>query len=312
MPTKTLPEDQLAKRLPNMEIPPRSGIYGIFGPSGKVYIGSAINCESRIKRHVRLLNLNSHHCNWLQNSWNKHGEESFHIVALENCIGLSGKELIPREQAWMEKYRGNLYNSAPIAGSVAGVKWNQKAKAKMIGNKNAFGAERSDETRRRLGLANRGKKRTAEQIAKNRAAQLGKKLSEEHKRKLSISGLGTKRPPRTEEYKRKISAANLGRKHGPCSEEKAKRISESKKGKPNGLKGKKQSIEAKRNKSIARIGMKFTDEHKRKLSEAKTGKKMNIPEADRLRRSEQAKAMIACNRAKRAVFASAGITSLLF
>lgn len=49
-----------------------------------------------------------------------------------------------------------------------------------------IGKKLSDETKRKIGNANKGKKRTPEQIEINRLAQLGKKLSEEHKLNISI------------------------------------------------------------------------------------------------------------------------------
>lgn len=49
-----------------------------------------------------------------------------------------------------------------------------------------IGKKLSYETKRKIGNANNGKKRTPEQIEINRLARLGKKLSEEHKLNISI------------------------------------------------------------------------------------------------------------------------------
>src|SRR3990167_1188704 len=60
-------------------------------------------------------------------------------------------------------------------------------------------------------------------------ARLGKKLSEETRKKISEAHKGKKRPPLTEEQKRKIGNKHLGRKR---SEEVRKRMSEAAKKNP--------------------------------------------------------------------------------
>ena len=119
-------------------------------------------------------------------------------------------------------------------------------------------------------------------------ANKGKKLSEEHKKKISISGRGIKKNPRSEETKRKLSEANKGKKNGPPSEETKRKIGEANKGKKKGApleetkrklseanKGKKRSEEIKIKMSEAAKGKVFSKEHKRKLSEANKGKKLS-------------------------------------
>jgi hypothetical protein len=68
-------------------------------------------------------------------------------------------------------------------------------------------------------------------------ATKGIKLSEEHKKKLSLAKLGKKLPPFSEEHKRKIGLGNKGKIK---SEETRKKLSESLKGRivwNKGLKG---------------------------------------------------------------------------
>jgi len=67
----------------------------------------------------------------------------------------------------------------------------------------------TEEHRRKIGLANKGKKRTAEWNLKNSLAHKGKPLSEEHKRKIALSNRGQLR---SEETKRNISLSLAGRK----------------------------------------------------------------------------------------------------
>ena len=52
-----------------------SGIYKILNKiNGKFYIGSAVNFKRRFARHKRLLNINCHPNEYLQNAWNKYWE----------------------------------------------------------------------------------------------------------------------------------------------------------------------------------------------------------------------------------------------
>ena len=96
----------------------------------------------------------------------------------------------------------------------------------------------SEEHRRKIGEALKGRKLNEEHIKKMSESQKGRKFSEEHKRKLSESLKGNpkgwKGKHLTEEIKRKISEANKGRKpwtYGKHhSEETKRKIAESKKG----------------------------------------------------------------------------------
>ena len=91
--------------------------------------------------------------------------------------------------------------------------------------------------------------------------------SEEHRRKLSEAMKGKKR---SEEHRRKLSEATKGRRNPnygkKCSEETKKKISES-------LKGREFSEETKRKISEAMKGKKRSEEHQRKLNEANRGRK---------------------------------------
>lgn len=110
--------------------------------------------------------------------------------------------------------------------------------AKLIGRKH------TQETRKKISDIHKGKKR--------------KPLSEEHKQKIGEAGKGKKR---TEESKRKMSERRKGRK---LSEESRKKISEYRKGKP-------LSSKIKEKISKAGKGRKHTDESKKKMSNRRLG-----------------------------------------
>ena len=105
----------------------------------------------------------------------------------------------------------------------------------------------------------------------------GKKLSDEHKQKLSIAHIGKPGPNKgkklTDEHKQKLSIAQIG-KFGPnkgkkFTDEHKQKLSIAKKGKPGHNKGKKIgpcSDETKQKMSIAMTGKKLVDGHWKKLS----------------------------------------------
>lgn len=116
-----------------------------------------------------------------------------------------------------------------------------------------LGKHRSEETKRKISEANKGK------IAWNK----GKKHTDEAKIKMSMSHIGKKH---SEETKKKISKNNAKWNLGMnLSEETKRKISQT-------LTGRKLSDEHKRKMSKYRIGKKHSDETKQKLSEAKKGK----------------------------------------
>ncbi len=62
----------------------RSGIYAIVNlKTEKFYIGSAVKLNSRKSLHLNQLRKGKHHSKYLQNSYNKHGEECFIFKVLE-------------------------------------------------------------------------------------------------------------------------------------------------------------------------------------------------------------------------------------
>lgn len=114
----------------------------------------------------------------------------------------------------------------------------------------------------------------------------GKKLSEEHKKKLSNSLKGIKRGPMSYEHKMKLRESHIGKKR---SDETKKKISDSIKDKNHPMYGRKHSEDSRRKMSISHTGIspsietrnkisksllgyqrgEFTDTHRKKLSEAR-------------------------------------------
>ena len=87
----------------------KGGIYLLRNLSdGKVYIGKSINLEKRLKEHKLSLARGDHHNNYLQNAWNKYGENSFEIEILFNSD--SHEELNEKEIYFIKLYKSNDLN----------------------------------------------------------------------------------------------------------------------------------------------------------------------------------------------------------
>lgn len=89
---------------------------------------------------------------------------------------------------------------------------------------------RSDEHRANISKALKGKKKNPDHVEKNRLAQVGKITSDEARRKIGDAHRGRKRPPRTEEWSARLRDANKGRsgllaKYGISTDEYAQQIS---------------------------------------------------------------------------------------
>lgn len=70
----------------------------------------------------------------------------------------------------------------------------KKISKSLMGNKICLGRKLSDETKQKIGDANRGLKRTEEQIKDISKRNTGLKRSEESKKRYSLSKMGTKNP----------------------------------------------------------------------------------------------------------------------
>jgi group I intron endonuclease len=100
-------------------VPHTSGIYRLLCvPTGKFYIGSAIDLRERWNRHRGRLRCGNHVNCHLQQAWNKYGEASFSFSVLE-CVDPA--DLLCREQVWLDGSgctdRSIGFNIYDVAGS---------------------------------------------------------------------------------------------------------------------------------------------------------------------------------------------------
>lgn len=91
------------------KIPDTSGIYAIKNTkNGKVYVGSSVNINRRIKDHFRDLENGEHHSIKLQRAYSRAKDKSiFEPCVLELVSEKS--ELFAREQYWIDKF--DAFNS---------------------------------------------------------------------------------------------------------------------------------------------------------------------------------------------------------
>lgn len=179
------------------------GIYKITNAiTGEFYIGSTADLSRRFRDHQSRLIKNMHPNPHLQNSWNKHGDQSFEYSVLEFCdLAI----LIEREQFYIDKERPS-YNILQIAGSPLGYKHTDEARAKISAAQTGelhhlFGKHPSDEAKRKNSEAHIGKALTDEARAKMSEAHKGMIFTKEHKRNLSTAATrreAARREPRLE------------------------------------------------------------------------------------------------------------------
>lgn len=169
-----------------------SGIYRIRNlVSGRVYIGSAINVERRHYDHFKSLRGGYHRNGFLQNAWNKYGENAFCFEILEKVP--DREMLVSVEQKYLDLAFANAelkpYNICPTAG-------------------NMLGTRRTAECRARLAALKLGKPRCPIGIAKQAAKMRGRKKLAESIRKRTMSRAGF---CHTDESREKISANRKGK-----------------------------------------------------------------------------------------------------
>lgn len=145
---------------------------------GKVYIGQAVNFEKRKSRHLWELRSNRHANDHLQRAWLVHGEQNFVFEILEAGIARDG--LVAAEQRHIDAHCSadftKGYNKAPAAGSNLGVKYSEDARKRMSAAQK--GRTFTDEARKRIAATLTGKVQSAETIAKRVAKTRGLKRTE--------------------------------------------------------------------------------------------------------------------------------------
>ena len=223
----------------------KSGIYKIT-INNKLYVGYTKNFEKRKNKHYKMLTGGNHYNPYLQNSFIKYNEFDFDII--EEC---AEDELEEKEMFWIKEldtFEGEGYNLT-------------------AGSDGFLGGIHTEEAKRKISEAGKGRTLSAEHKRKLSETHKGKTLSVETKRKISEANKGNQNnlgKKRSAETRRKMSEAQKGK---TFSAEHKRKLSEARKGNQNSL-GYKHSVETRIKMSEAGKGKTFSVEHKRKLSEA--------------------------------------------
>ena len=215
----------------------KSGIYKIINiVNNKIYVGSSVNIKERKKRHFIKLKSNKHENRYLQNAFNKYGEENFIFEIIEYVENKN--MLLEREQYWIDELsvcdRNIGYNMRLKAGS-------------------NLGYICSEETREKL-------RQISLYLGLKPPSCKGIKLSEEHKNKISNSHKGKKMS------KEAVFKSAEARKGYITPMEVKQKISKALKGKTPWNKNKKMSEDAIKNMSECKMGHFVSEETKQKMS----------------------------------------------
>jgi len=163
------------------------GIYKIFNiVSNKFYVGSAENFTRRKREHWWELRKGIHGNKYLQSSWQKHGEQAFIFVVVEEH--LEGSDILAAENIWLKEHVGKdyCYNiatdaTAPMLG--------------FSGEKNPMWGRtftHTDEAKIKISIASKTRVQSEEEKKKRRQTMQGHYVSKETREKISatLSGEG--------------------------------------------------------------------------------------------------------------------------
>ena len=144
------------------------GIYKITNPKGKIYIGQTIDFDRRVYQYKML---NCKEQPKLYNSLKKYGYDNHVVELIHQCQETN--------LTILERYYQELYKTVE----------NDNLNCFLVTTKDKTGRH-TEETKRKMSESAKGKKKTAEHIAKlpqNQKGYKGKKRSEETKLKQSLN-----------------------------------------------------------------------------------------------------------------------------
>lgn len=241
-------------------------IYMLTSPSGKSYIGQTTRfIKERLKEHQ----CPNSECVAISRAIQKHGWENFE----KHWYEVPDEELNDHEELMVEVL-GTLapggYNLKEGGGSCG--KLSEETKEK-IGAANK-GKILSEATRRKISKAHIGKTVSVETKQKMSEVSTGRTHTDETKQKMSNSKKDEKShmygKTKSDEIKQKISITLTGR---TLSDETKLKISDAHKGEKNHFYGRTHTDEIKQKMSDAHMGKPLGDDHKQKISESLIGEK---------------------------------------
>jgi len=186
-------------------------IYSITSPSGKRYIGSTHSFNGRKKSHIYALKKGKHHSRPLQRAWDKYcGNLEF-----KPLLVCKESDLFFYEQLFIDLLKPE-YNVSPSASGTRGLTWSAESREKISEIRRRQGAALTAEERQKLAASAKillhspearqksqaarnspewrtaqsqrlkGKKQSAETIAKRSASLIGRIVSLETRAKIAL------------------------------------------------------------------------------------------------------------------------------
>lgn len=195
------------------------GIYKITNLiNGKIYVGQAQDIEMRWEQHINSAKRGERQV--IYHAMRKYGIDNFAFEVLEQCSldKLEEREIhyIETLNTYLHAENSNGYNMTLGGGGIRGHKHTEETKRKIgeseKGEKNhLYGKRLSFEHRRKISESEKGKIISEEHRKRISESNRGKTLSEETKQKISESSKGV---AKTEEHKERISQAKKGKHKG--------------------------------------------------------------------------------------------------
>lgn len=140
--------------------------------TGDYYIGSSSQIGyRRFIQHRAALRANRHCNRYLQNAWNKHGEENFEFIILARCPKIK-EAILFYEQYFIDLWRPK-YNLCPIAGTRLGYKHTNETKRKIRdAHRNKTRGPLSTETKYKLSISNGGSNHYAAKLTEDKVLKI--------------------------------------------------------------------------------------------------------------------------------------------
>lgn len=138
------------------------GIYTIRHiETDRYYVGSSVHIERRWKEHKHRIRNGTHPAKHLMRAFQKHGSDAFVFEILEECDVSDEAIRIERETFWINRLQP-VFNVAPVAGSILGLKRSSEARANMSaaqkGRISPFrGIPRSPEVKAKISQGSKGR-----------------------------------------------------------------------------------------------------------------------------------------------------------
>ena len=196
-----------------------SGVYKITNSAdGKIYVGASHDIRKRLRAHLELLRRSEHPSAKLQGAYDAYGESALGFEVLEFC---PPETTLEREQTWLISTRccdpKIGYNTCEVAGPPPKLIYTAEMREAM--SRRRKGVLKSAQHRLNIGAAHKGRRKSPEAIAKQRASLKAYWAKPENRAKQSAKRKGcvahNKGVPHTAAARAKISVHARSRADTP-------------------------------------------------------------------------------------------------